>query len=100
MKTCSECSGKMKEMASKTPDGVPYNYFKCRKCGEEVLNMAQLHLVTDKYRNLKRYSAKLSKWGQSLGLRIPKDLAKKYNFKDDGEVTIVPEEGGIKIISA
>ena len=100
MKTCAECSGKMKEMSSKTPDGVPYAYFKCSKCGEEVLSMSQLHSVANGYRNLKRYSAKLSKWGQSLGVRIPKDLAKKYNFKEEGEVTIVPEEKGIRIISA
>lgn len=87
MRKCSECEGKMKEFAAKTPEGIGYTYFKCEKCGEEVLNMQQLHNVAEKYRDLKRYHAKISKWGQSLGIRIPKDLVKKYNFEDEKEVT-------------
>ena len=90
----------MKEMSSKTADGVPYVYFKCGKCGEEMLNMSQLHAVADRYREMKRYHAKISKWGQSLGLRIPKVLAKKYRYTDESEVVIIPEEKGLKIVSA
>src|SRR3989338_7266307 len=100
MKKCAECRGEMRELSAKTPDGVAYSYFKCGKCGEEVLSMSQLHVVAGKYREMRRYHAKLSKWGQSLGLRIPKELAKRYNFKNEKGVTIVPEEGGIKIIPA
>jgi DNA-directed RNA polymerase subunit RPC12/RpoP len=100
MKKCSECNGKMKEFTAKTPEGVEYKYFKCEKCGEEILNMEQLHNVAEKYRDLKKYHAKMSKWGQSLGIRIPKDLVKKYKFKNEKEVTILPEEKGIKIIPA
>ncbi len=98
MKKCSECNGKMKEFTDKTPEGIKYKYLKCEKCGEEILNMQQLHNVAEKYRELKRYHAKMSKWGQSLGVRIPKDLVKKYKFKHEKEVTILPEREGIKII--
>jgi DNA-directed RNA polymerase subunit RPC12/RpoP len=98
MKKCSECNGRMKELRAKTPEGVEYLYFKCERCGEEILNMKQLHNVAQKYREMKRFNAKISKWGMSLGLRIPKELVKKYHFKDNEEVTIIPEEGGIKII--
>jgi len=99
-KKCSECNGKMKELIGKTTDGVAYNYYKCEKCGEEILDMEQLHAVADKYRAMKKYHVKLTKWGESIGLRIPKEVADKYNFKFDEEVTIIPEEKGIKIIPA
>ena len=98
MKKCSECKGKMKELKSKTPEGVVYRYFRCDKCKEEIVDMKQLHEVAQEYREMKKYHAKLSKWGMSLGLRIPKELVKRYHFKNNKEVTIIPEEGGIKVI--
>lgn len=98
MKTCSECKNEMTEMSSKTPEGVVYKYFKCEKCGEEIVDMKQLHNVAEKYREMKKYHVKLSKWGLSIGLRIPKELIKKYNFKNEEEVTLIPEDKGIKII--
>ena len=98
MKKCSECKGEMKELTAETPEGFEYKYFKCNKCGEEILAMNQLHNVAQKYREMKKFNAKISKWGMSLGLRIPKELVQKYNFKDNEEVTIIPEKKGIKII--
>jgi hypothetical protein len=98
MKKCSECNGEMTELADKTPEGVSYRYFKCKKCDEEIVDMKQLHNVAQKYREMKRFSAKISKWGLSLGVRIPKELVKRYNFKDNEEVTILPEKEGIKIV--
>ena len=62
--------------------------------------MKQLHNVAQVYREMKRFNAKLSKWGMSLGVRIPKELVEKYNFKDNEEVTMIPEKEGIKIIPA
>ena len=100
IKTCSECKGKMKEHEAKTADGVNYNYYKCEQCGEEILNMEQLHNIAEKYRLMKKYNVKLTKWGESIGLRIPKEITKKYNFKLDEEVIIIPEDKGIKIIPA
>lgn len=97
MRKCS-CNGKMKELKDKTPEGVEYIYFKCEKCGEEILNMDQLHNVAEKYRAMKKFNAKISKWGLSLGLRIPKELVEKYHFKNNEEVTMIPEKEGIKII--
>ncbi|MBI2144292.1 AbrB/MazE/SpoVT family DNA-binding domain-containing protein [Candidatus Woesearchaeota archaeon] len=99
MKKCGECSGEMKEFESKTPEGVAYSYYRCSSCGEEIVDMRQLHTVAEKYRVMKRYSAKLSKWGLSLGLRIPKELVRKYNLKREKEVIIVPEKEGIRIVA-
>ena len=100
MKTCSECKGNMEELSDRTPEGIGYKYFKCAKCGEEIVNMKQLHNVAEKYGTIRSHHVKLSKWGLSLGLRIPKEIAKKYNFKDNKEVSIIQEEKGIKIIPA
>jgi hypothetical protein len=87
----------MKEMKARTPERVPYNYFKCSKCGYEIVDMKQLHEVASKYREMKRYTAKLTPWGKSLGLRIPKELADKYKFKD--EVVLIPDDTGIRIVA-
>jgi hypothetical protein len=100
MKKCSECHGEMKELTAKTPEGVTYRYFRCGKCGEEIVDMKQLHDVAQKYREMKTFRAKISKWGMSLGIRIPKELVQKYHFKDEEEVTIIPDDKGIKIMPA
>ena len=97
MKKCNECKAGMKELTAKTPEGITYRYYKCSKCGEEIVNLKQLHQVADKYRELKKYHAKLTPWGKSLGLRIPNELVKKYNFKE--EVTLIPEKKGIRIVA-
>jgi len=99
-KTCTECKGNMKELTAKTPEGFEYKYFKCEKCGEEILDMGQLHNIAQRYREMKRFHTKISKWGMSLGLRIPKELAVRYHLKDDKEVMIIPEKEGMKIIPA
>jgi antitoxin component of MazEF toxin-antitoxin module len=40
----------------------------------------------------------VTRWGQSLGLRIPKVLAERYKFKANDEVALLPEKNSIKII--
>lgn len=100
MKKCSDCGRRMEERTDTTPEGVLYHYFQCGKCGEEIVDMKQLQQVATVYRKMKQYHAKVSRWGTSLGVRIPKELVQRYHFKDDEEVTIVPEERWIKIIPA
>ena len=100
MKKCSECGLVMKELTAKTPENVTYSYYKCEQCNEEVVDMHQLHEVAEQYRTLRKYQVKLSKWGLSLGLRIPKELVEKYHLKDADEVAIIPEKKGIRIITS
>jgi len=100
MRKCTECEGMMEELKAKTPEGIEYAYFKCKKCGEEIVGMQQLHEVAEKYRILKRYQVKLSKWGLSLGLRIPKELVEKYGLQEEENVVIIPEKKSLKIIPA
>lgn len=96
MKTCSECKGKMVEHQDKTPEGFSYTYHKCNSCGEEIVDMKQLHQVADKYRKMKKYRVKLTKWGLSYGIRIPKELMNEYDFGD--EVSLVADKKGLLII--
>ena len=100
MKKCTECNGAMKEQNAETPEGIEYTYYKCNDCGEEIVNMQQLHNVAEKYRKIRAYFATVSKWGLSLGLRLPKELAEKYHFKSNTKVKMIPEKEGIMIIPA
>ena len=92
------CGGKRIKMSGKMPDGIGYDYWRCTKCGEEVLGMKELHEVAQKYKKIKRYSAKTTKWGLSLGLRIPAELVKKYKIKNKEELTIIPEQNGFRVM--
>lgn len=88
----------MKKLKSTTPEGFSYRYYSCPACKEEIVDMKQLHSVEENYRKHKQYHAKLTKWGQSIGLRIPKELSQKYNLDDNNEVLLVQEKDGIKIV--
>jgi DNA-directed RNA polymerase subunit RPC12/RpoP len=100
MKKCADCGSTMKELTDSTIDGVEYKYYRCSNCKREILDMKQLHAVAQEYREMKRFNAKLSKWGMSLGVRIPKELVKKYKLKGNSNVIIIPEKEGIRIIPA
>ncbi len=39
----------MEELTAKTPEGISYTYYKCKKCGDEIVDMKQLHNVAEKY---------------------------------------------------
>ena len=96
---CALCKIEMIEKKGIFPDGMEYSFSKCPKCGEELLDMGQLHDVAKKYREMKKYSAKISKWGSSIGVRIPKELAKKYHLKENKEVSFIPEKDSIRMIT-
>ena len=99
MKTCFDCGVSMERKSGVMPDGIPYEYYKCPKCQEEVLDMKQLGDVAERFKEYKRMKAKISRWGSSLGIRIPKELVKKYKLKPNNEVTFVAEENGIRIVT-
>ncbi|MBT7241193.1 MAG: AbrB/MazE/SpoVT family DNA-binding domain-containing protein [Candidatus Diapherotrites archaeon] len=96
---CTKCRNKMIKKKGITPEGFEYTYSKCVECGEEIVDLKQLHEVANKYRYMKKYSVKISKWGDSLAMRIPKELAKEYNIKSDERITLIPEKKSIKIIT-
>lgn len=98
MRTCSNCKKGMVEKVGKTPEGITYKYHRCNSCGEEVLDMKQLHEVAEEYRKMRKYRVKLSKWGLSFGLRIPKELVKRNKLDKTKEVEIIEEKIGFKVV--
>ena len=98
MKTCPSCKGNIQQLNTKTPEGVNYSYYRCTKCHEEIVDMKQLHAVAQTYRTLKKYEVRLTKWGVSLGLRIPKELVQQYHLKDDKTMSIIPEKEGLRLV--
>ena len=42
-------------------------------------------------------NTQIKKWGNSLGLRIPKVLAKELDLAEDSIVSITLEDGGLRI---
>ncbi len=98
-KKCSECGGQIVELRSFDPNGVPYKYWHCVKCGDEFLDMPQLHESAEIYRKLKRAKlVSVSKWGSALAIRIPKEIVQEQKLKAGYKVRILPEKFGFKII--
>ena len=98
-KKCLECGGKIVEMLSHHPDGVPYRYWHCTKCGDEVLDMEQLYESAEIYRKLKKAKLiKVSQWGTAVAIRIPKEIAQKQRLKPGVMMRILPEKIGFKVI--
>lgn len=95
---CSKCGRLMVEKKDETPEGVSYSYYKCKHCGEEILDMKQLHAIAEKYRKIKHYNVRITKWGVSIGIRIPKELVQKYHLTKRKEITMIPQEKAIKLI--
>ena len=96
---CPKCGKKMSDKTGKTEDGIRYGYFHCSKCGEEILDLKQLHSVAEKYREMKKFTVKVSRWGNMLGMRFPKEIEKQYALKNDSQITLIPEKKAIRIIA-
>ena len=80
-------------------DGVAFEAYKCQSCGEEIMDMKQLKLLADKYRKLRKAKeVTFAKWGNSIAIRIPRDIALEYNIKSGKQGLLIGEDGGIKII--
>jgi len=98
-KKCWECGGKLIELTDAYTDGVPYRYWQCVECGDKVLDMVQLNEAAKQYRKIARAKeAKLSKWGSSIAVRIPKEFAEEQKLKVETRVKFLPEKKGFKII--
>lgn len=97
-KRCWKCKLGMEEKTGEM-DGVSYKYYGCPKCGEEFLDMKQLHDIADRYKGLRKASkVTVSKWGSALAIRIPKEIVVKQKIHEGGTTIIIPEKKGFKVI--
>ena len=98
---CSICKKNMKPAKGVIEqDGVEYDFFKCA-CGEELMDMAQLKIVADKYRRLRKAKeVTFAKWGNSIAVRIPSDIVAEFKIKSGKHGLLTKEKEGIKIVPA
>ena len=69
------------------------------KCGEKVLDMEQLHEAAKEYKKLRKLpSVKISKWGNAIAMRIPKEIIQKERLKVGENVLIRQEKIGFRVI--
>ena len=98
---CPVCQkGKMeKKKDIMEQDGIEFEAYKCSECGEEIMNMKQLKVLADKYRKLRHAKdITFAKWGNSIAVRIPSDIADEYNISAGKHGILTKDKEGIKII--
>lgn len=80
-------------------DGVEFDAYRCNACGEEIMTMPQLKVLAQKYRRLRKAKdIVFAQWGNSLAVRIPKDIADEYQITAGTHGVLTKDKGVIKII--
>ena len=95
-KKCWECGGSAEEKTGTDSDGLSYRYWKCTKCGDEILTMDQLHELAEKEKRM--IAVKIAKWGSAVAVRIPKKIVDAYGLIPGRSATIIPEKSGFKVV--
>jgi len=96
---CPHCKKAMRQVTSvMKEDGVEFAMHKC-DCGEELLDMRQLKLLAEKYRKLRKAKdVTFAKWGNSIAVRIPKDVAEEFRITSGTSGILTKDKQGIRII--
>ncbi len=99
---CPICKGKMEQIKdSIKEDDISFEAYKCKSCGEELMNMSQLKVLAKKYRDLRQSKEiTFSKWGNSLAVRIPLELAHELNISEGTHGLINKEGNSLKITTS
>ena len=95
---CHECKQKMVLKQSILQD-APYEFYQCPQCKEEILDSIQLQKFAAAHKAMRRAKeVKLAKWGNSIGVRIPKQYIDELGLVDGQAVSILKDEKGLRII--
>ncbi|MBI4140206.1 AbrB/MazE/SpoVT family DNA-binding domain-containing protein [Candidatus Woesearchaeota archaeon] len=97
---CPVCKGNMSVVKDVMPkEKVGFEAYKCENCGEELVNMAQLKSLAQKYRELRRAKdVRFAKWGNSLAIRIPTELVDELGIHEGMHALIRKEKEALKIM--
>ena len=76
--------------------GIVYEAYQCEKCNEVVLDMGQAEAYMKAAEKAKEVT--FSTWGQSLAVRIPKDLVQALHLKPKDKAKIIAEKDGFRIL--
>ena len=82
-------------------DGIEFEAYRCKSCLEEILTMKQLKTLASKYRRLRMAKEiTFTKWGNSIAVRIPKDIVRELNIEVGSSGILLKDKKEIKIIPA
>ncbi len=98
---CPTCNkGEMEKIKDAIKqDGLEFEAFKCKTCGEEIMDMKQLKALACKYRKMRdAKEITFAKWGNSIAVRIPSDLVEEYNISSGKHGWLTKDKEGMKII--
>ncbi len=93
---CVECSGELEQFRG-ARKGVEYSAYKCKKCGEEIMTLGQASKYLDDAKLAKTVC--VSRWGKSLGIRIPAAIAKKFKLSEKSKAEIIENKSGFQVIA-
>ena len=96
---CIVCSGETaKKVVEHKEFGISLGNFKadvCKKCGETYFDEETAERIQQKSKELGLFGlarkAKVAKVGNSIAIRIPKEIAEFLKLEKGKEVSIVPE---------
>ena len=95
---CPNCNKRTKRTQHEM-DGVPYEANTCPSCKEGFLDMSQLHELGAEHKKMREAKGvTFSQWGNSLAVRIPKDLALGMNIKAGTQGRIIKDKKDLRII--
>lgn len=95
MRKCTKCGWKMRAVTGRH-NNIAFSAFKCAGCGEEIMDMQQAMAYMQAAE--KARSVTFSKWGESLAVRIPAEIAKLFRIRRRQAGKIVVEDDGFKIV--
>ncbi len=98
MSQCPICKSRMITLDGKTEEGIVYKYTRCTVCDNEIIERKTFHAVTQDVRASKRYTATVGRWGRSLGVRIPKEVAAQFGLEEKKEVVFIAQKDSARII--
>ncbi|MEK6862348.1 MAG: AbrB/MazE/SpoVT family DNA-binding domain-containing protein [Nanoarchaeota archaeon] len=97
---CVICNGQLQEKVTDYQEfGITFGKFKsmaCSKCGETFFDSKTADAIQRKSKELGLFGlsskkTKVAMVGNSLAIRIPKEIAKFTNLKKEEEVRIIPK---------
>ncbi len=96
---CIMCNGDLKEKVVEHKElGISIGKFKamiCNNCNETFYDSAIVEKIQQKSKELGLFGlsrkTKVAQVGNSLSIRIPKEIAKFMKIKKENEVTIMPK---------
>ena len=93
MKKC-ECGGTFSKTTG-SRKGIPYEAYRCGKCGEELMSLDQASAYLDEAKKAKTVS--FTKWGQALGIRVPAEIVHVLGLKPKMRAGILIAKDGFRV---